>query len=656
MLLRSVNSDALVQHLHTVVRQRVELGTDIRAIKKLSSLFIEILLAVLKESPPENVTATEHLNELSKGLVTLTETIVEHHWIQQQQGTAEDVIDARRTWHPSLKDAFRLTEADKALLEAEFVQHGWPPEGEERVKAELEKAVSSGDPVRSALLLSAGCLVDGRFKIVEFLADGFFKNGFVAVDLKNLQANGEMPKVFLATLKTSYECGIEEEAANEMRRLRTILNMQKHLAHPSLVKTLYVTGKNEPADVLVYATDRKFKIHCIVQELCEGGDLYSYLMTGSSGKPFSEPIARYFFSQLMEGVAVLHGRALYHMDIKIENVLVAKDRATGAYSIRLGDFGSMRTNFAGSQQDTKDVHLVQAKDLGVIPPELLKLQERKNRHGENRKYLGFDNSVKFIDAAKADIWSAGYLLLNLVAVQACMRHRLLFPAPRIDGKEGSRWTQLVAELKANPIVKNADEKWNWDILEKLQDKTVIVEERDAHDKVVRSYPIGNEALTASPELIDLLRSMLHSDPKKRPCASEVLRHPWLQWTHQWRPAEQVVINDMNSRRKPGTQADTQVYELPSTCTFGSASEVFALLERAVHGWKVELAPQELLLSIDLAGHIVVCRVLPHVEGQPWKIHCKWENGKISASWLGMYLDLKARLDYIVKSEPATQSG
>jgi serine/threonine protein kinase len=456
-----------------------------------------------------------------------------------------------------------------------------------------------------------------------------------------------VPKVFLATLKTSYECGIEEEAANEMRRLRNILSMQKHMAHPSLVKTLYVTARNEPAEVLVYATERKFKIHCIVQELCEGGDLYSYLMAGSSGKPFSEPIACYFFSQLMQGVAVLHSRALYHMDIKIENVLVAKDRATGAYSIRLGDFGSMRSFAASSQskQDTKDVHLVQAKDLGVIPPELLKMETSKR----GRKYLGFDQSTKLLDPAKADIWSAGYLLLNLVAVQACMRHRLLFPAPRIDRKEGSRWTQLVAELKASPIAKDADGNWNRDILDFLQDKTVIVEEQNAEHEVVRSSPIGNEALTASPELLDLLRSMLHSDPQQRPCASEVLRHPWLQWDHKWCPSEQVVINDMNSRKKPGTQADTQVYEFPPACTFGSASEVFALLERAVHGWAVELTPQELLLSINLAGHIVVCRVLPHVEGQPWKIHCKWENGKISASWLGMYLDLKARLDYIVKT-------
>jgi serine/threonine protein kinase len=464
-----------------------------------------------------------------------------------------------------------------------------------------------------------------------------------------LQAYGEVPKVFLATLKTAAECVRADEAADHMRRQRKIhtLMAEKGLTHPSLVKTLFVTAKNEPADVLVYTTERKFKIHCIVQELCEGGDLSGYLMASrSAGKPFSEPIARYFFQQLMDGIHELHSRALYHMDIQMENVMVAKDQATGAYSVRLGDFGSMRSfTYATRRQETKELNLVKSTDAGMVPPELLKLHVSK----KGQKRLSFNDSEKLVDPAKADIWAAGYLLLMLVAVQACQHHRLLYLAPLIDGKsKRSKYTLLTAELKANPIAKGADGKWKRDYLDFLQDKSVVVEEHNAKHEVVRSFPIGDAALTASPELLDLLRSMLHSEPQQRPCASEVLGHAWLQASH-WHPSEQVVINDMNSRRKPGTRDDTQVYELPSTCTFGSASEVFALLERAVHGWKVELAPQELLLSIDLAGHIVVCRVLPHVEGQPWKVHCKWEKGKMAEVWMGVFFDLKHRLDELFKA-------
>ena len=41
-----------------------------------------------------------------------------------------------------------------------------------------------------------------------------------------------------------------------------------------LVKTIHASEWNEPADVFLYSLDRHFKIHTIVQELCDGGDLY----------------------------------------------------------------------------------------------------------------------------------------------------------------------------------------------------------------------------------------------------------------------------------------------------------------------------------------------------------------------------------------------
>ena len=61
------------------------------------------------------------------------------------------------------------------------------------------------------------------------------------------------------------------------KEMRQILTIQKELDHTCLVKTLYVSEKNEPADVLVYPLRRRLRMHTIVQELCEGGDLYGYL-------------------------------------------------------------------------------------------------------------------------------------------------------------------------------------------------------------------------------------------------------------------------------------------------------------------------------------------------------------------------------------------
>ena len=189
-LLRSLNSDDLVEHLHTVVRQRVELNSPLESILATSSLFIDIMRAALQKSPPEDAMVASKLMAISTQLVNLSETIVKDHYrTQTQTETKEDVIDAYKTWHPPLEDAFRITEADKALLEAQFAHLGWPL-GEERIKADLAKAASAGEPVDSALLLSSGCLVNNRFKIVEFVNDGPFKNGFIALDLRHLQVGG----------------------------------------------------------------------------------------------------------------------------------------------------------------------------------------------------------------------------------------------------------------------------------------------------------------------------------------------------------------------------------------------------------------------------------------------------------------------------------
>ena len=37
----------------------------------------------------------------------------------------------------------------------------------------------------------------------------------------------------------------------------------------------------------------------VSQDLCEGGELYNYLVFGSGIKKFEEPIARYFFKQVI---------------------------------------------------------------------------------------------------------------------------------------------------------------------------------------------------------------------------------------------------------------------------------------------------------------------------------------------------------------------
>ena len=41
----------------------------------------------------------------------------------------------------------------------------------------------------------------------------------------------------------------------------------------------------------------------------QGGDLYQYILTL---QPFSEPLAKYFFKQLIDGIAAMHDSESFH--------------------------------------------------------------------------------------------------------------------------------------------------------------------------------------------------------------------------------------------------------------------------------------------------------------------------------------------------------
>jgi hypothetical protein len=211
--------------------------------------------------------------------------------------------------------------------------------------------------------------------------------------------------------------------------MRQVLSDQRLRSHPCLVATYDVTGKNAPAAVELYALGRQAKGHIIVQQLCEvwphthaltkhlrartrniwrccwmqGGDLYQYMLTL---QPFSEPLAKYFFKQLIDGIAAMHDSQSFHgvpfnqtnkqrnkhgapridrragrawacgdsQDLKMENLMIGKDQETGAYSLRVGDFGLMRVRSsnvpgaasAASAMDEPHAHVLRAQSSGVV--------------------------------------------------------------------------------------------------------------------------------------------------------------------------------------------------------------------------------------------------------------------------------------------------
>jgi len=76
---------------------------------------------------------------------------------------------------------------------------------------------------------------------------------------------------------------------------------------------------------------KKKDVGYIVFELESGGELFDYVLeTGA----FPEPIARYYFKQLIDGLQYCHERGVAHRDLKPENILFDSD-----FNLKIADFG-----------------------------------------------------------------------------------------------------------------------------------------------------------------------------------------------------------------------------------------------------------------------------------------------------------------------------
>jgi serine/threonine protein kinase len=77
---------------------------------------------------------------------------------------------------------------------------------------------------------------------------------------------------------------------------------------------------NHPNVVRLFDTFETQKHICFVMELCSGGDLFSYI---KKRRRLKEDVARFFFRQIIEGLAYIHNAKLVvHRDIKLENILL----------------------------------------------------------------------------------------------------------------------------------------------------------------------------------------------------------------------------------------------------------------------------------------------------------------------------------------------
>jgi len=69
----------------------------------------------------------------------------------------------------------------------------------------------------------------------------------------------------------------------------------------------------------------------IVLELVGGGELFDFVALGGR---LSDPQARYFYRQLLDGLKCVHDNGFAHRDLKPENLLLDND-----FVLKISDFG-----------------------------------------------------------------------------------------------------------------------------------------------------------------------------------------------------------------------------------------------------------------------------------------------------------------------------
>jgi serine/threonine protein kinase len=98
------------------------------------------------------------------------------------------------------------------------------------------------------------------------------------------------------------------------------------LDHPNVIKQLqYGTGS------YIKNNGKTKEVTYIVLELALGGELFDFVAI--SGR-FTEPMARFFFQQFLDGITYCHAQGIAHRDLKPENLLLDKN-----FTLKIADFG-----------------------------------------------------------------------------------------------------------------------------------------------------------------------------------------------------------------------------------------------------------------------------------------------------------------------------
>jgi len=187
-----------------------------------------------------------------------------------------------------------------------------------------------------------------------------------------------------------------------MAKIMREVSILKQLRHPNIVQ-LHKMEESE----------RHFGI---VLEYASGGELFDYIL---NHRYLKDNAARRLFAQLISGVGYLHKKGIVHRDLKLENLLLDRNR-----NIIITDFGFANT-FDPTDELTEDEEknlgdkeYVQRQGLDKVKPNGLRRGDLMQTSCGSPCYAAPELVVSdsLYSGRKVDVWSCGVILVGTSSI------------------------------------------------------------------------------------------------------------------------------------------------------------------------------------------------------------------------------------------------
>jgi len=196
-----------------------------------------------------------------------------------------------------------------------------------------------------------------------------------------------------------------------MAKIMREVSILKQLRHPNIVQ-LHKMEESE----------RHFGI---VLEYASGGELFDYIL---NHRYLKDNAAKRLFAQLISGVGYLHKKGIVHRDLKLENLLLDRNR-----NIIITDFGFANTFdpldelTEDEEKNLGDKEFVQRQGLDKVKSNGLRRGDLMQTSCGSPCYAAPELVVSdsLYSGRKVDVWSCGVILVSRTcSVAPCRRSQL----------------------------------------------------------------------------------------------------------------------------------------------------------------------------------------------------------------------------------------